>query len=201
MHQSTANISEPMRGGHEIMREIDTARLRLRRWRDEDAEPWAALNADPTVMAHFPAPLSRQESDAAIARMRSHIDERGFGSWVIEVPGIAPFIGVVGLNVPSFEAPFTPCVEIAYRMARAHWGQGYATEAARAARDFGFDDLGLDEIVAFTVPDNRRSRAVMERIGMRHAEVDDFDHPRLPDGHPLRRHVLYRLTRADRPAG
>jgi RimJ/RimL family protein N-acetyltransferase len=180
------------------VREIETERLRLRRWRDEDAGPWAALNADPEVMAHFPAPLSRLESDQAMAQMRRDIDERGFGAWVLEVPGVAPFAGMVGLNAPTFEAAFTPCVEVAYRLAREHWGQGYATEAARAALDFGFDDLELTEIVAFTVAANRRSRAVMERLGMRRAEVDDFDHPRLPEGHPLRRHVLYRLSRAGR---
>jgi RimJ/RimL family protein N-acetyltransferase len=112
------------------------------------------------------------------------------------VPGVADFIGFVGLSVPTFEAHFTPCVEIGWRLAQEHWGQGYATEAARAAIDFGFQKFELSEIVSFTVPDNLRSRAVMERIGMTRSPADDFDHPALPENHPLRRHVLYRKSRA-----
>jgi RimJ/RimL family protein N-acetyltransferase len=172
---------------------IQTPRLLLRDWRDEDLAPFAAMNADPVVMEFFPKPLDRAESDAAVARIRDHFASRGFGLWAVEVPGVADFIGFVGLAVPRFEAHFTPCVEIGWRLARSHWGRGYATEAARATLAFGFRDLALDEIVSFTTTANLRSRAVMERIGMTRSADDDFDHPALPEGHPLRRHVLYRI--------
>jgi RimJ/RimL family protein N-acetyltransferase len=177
---------------------IRTPRLLLRPWRDEDLPAFAALNADPKVMEFFPKPLDRAESDALAARIRDHFARRGFGLWAVEVPGIADFIGFVGLAVPGFEAHFTPCVEVGWRLAREHWGRGCATEAARAALEFGFLRLGLDEIVSYTVPANRRSRGVMERLGMTRAPADDFDHPLLPEGHPLRRHVLYRASQ--RPA-
>jgi RimJ/RimL family protein N-acetyltransferase len=173
-----------------------TARLVLRDWRDEDLLPFAALNASARVMEHYPAPLARAESDALAARIRAQLRERGFGLWAVEAPGVAPFVGYVGLSVPGFHAAFTPCVEIGWRLAEAHWGKGYATEAARAALGFGFEQIGLPEIVSFTVPANLRSRRVMERLGMEHAPGDDFDHPALPRGHPLRRHVLYRLSLA-----
>ena len=150
------------------------------------------MNADPTVMEFFPKPLDRAESDGMAARIEAHFERRGFGLWAVEVPGVADFIGFVGLSTPTFEAHFTPCVEVGWRLARDHWGRGYATEAARAALDFGFRQLGLPEIVSFTVPANRRSRGVMERIGMTRSPADDFDHPVLPEGHPLRKHVLYR---------
>lgn len=172
--------------------EIRTERLLLRAWREEDLPAFAALNADPEVMEFLPKLLTRAESDAMAARIRDHFARRGFGFWGVEVPGVADFVGFVGLAVPSFEAHFTPCVEIGWRLARAHWGQGYATEAARGALGFGFRELGLAEVVAFTVPANRRSRAVMERLGMARSSEDDFEHPALPDGHPLRPHVLYR---------
>jgi RimJ/RimL family protein N-acetyltransferase len=173
---------------------LQTDRLILREWRDDDLAPFAALNADDRVAAFLPGTLTREQSDATAARIREHFARRGFGFWAVEAPGVAPFLGFVGLSVPSFEAPFTPCVEIGWRLAFEHWGRGFATEAARAAVRFGFDELGLDEIVSFTVPDNLRSRAVMERLGMRRSP-DDFAHPKLPDGHRLRRHVLYRLAR------
>lgn len=172
---------------------IRTSRLVLREWRDKDLEPFAALNADPAVMEFFPHPLDRSESDAAAGRIRDHIQQHGYGLWAAEVPGVASFIGFVGLAVPRFEAHFTPCVEIGWRLARSYWGHGYATEAARAALDFGFRQLRLEEVVSFTVPANVRSRAVMERIGMTRSPADDFDHPAMPEGHPLRRHVLYRV--------
>src|SRR5262245_613882 len=177
--------------------EIRTARVLLRGWRSEDLDPFAALNADREVMEHFPATLSRAESAAMIGRIQAQLDERGFGLWAAEVPGVAPFIGFVGLSVPRFTAAFTPCVEIAWRLARAHWGHGYVTEAARAALHRGFTVHDLQEVVSFTVPANVRSRAVMERLGMTHAPEDDFDHPLLVEGHPIRRHVLYRLRRGD----
>jgi RimJ/RimL family protein N-acetyltransferase len=174
---------------------LRTHRLLLRQWRDADLEPFARLNADPEVMAHFPAPLSRPESDAQAARIRASFDDSDFGLWAVEVPGVTPFAGVAGLAVPRFEAAFTPCVEIGWRLARPHWGRGYAIEAAAAAVAYGFEEVGLDEIVSFTVPANDRSRRVMERLGMRRDPAEDFDHPRLPPGHPLARHVLYRLDR------
>lgn len=171
---------------------VRTDRLLLRPWRESDLEPFAALNADPAVMAHFAKPLDRAESDAFVGRILAHFDRHGFGFWAVEAPGIADLVGMVGLAVPPFEAHFTPCVEIGWRLARAHWGKGYATEAAGASLRYGFEQLGIGEIVAFTVPANVRSRAVMERIGMSRSADDDFDHPNLPEGHPLRRHVLYR---------
>jgi RimJ/RimL family protein N-acetyltransferase len=170
----------------------------LRRWRLEDREPFAALNADPVVMEHFPSTLARTESDALAERIEAHFGRHGFGLWAVEIPGVTPFAGFTGLSVPAFEAHFTPCVEIGWRLAREHWGKGYATEGARAALRFGFEQAGLAEIVSFTTPANLASRRVMERIGMRHSPSDDFDHPGLPEGHPLRRHVLYRLARAGR---
>ena len=174
-------------------RELRTGRLLLRRWRPDDRIPFAALNADPRVMEHFPAPLSREESDRLAAHIEAHFDRHGFGLWAVEILRVAPFAGFVGLSVPSFEAPFTPCVEIGWRVAAEHWGRGYATEGARAALRHGFEALGLDEIVSFTVPGNARSRRVMEKLGMGHDPADDFEHPALPVGHPLRRHVLYRV--------
>jgi ribosomal-protein-alanine N-acetyltransferase len=178
--------------------ELRTDRLLLRRWRPDDVEPFAALNADPRVMEHFPAPYTREETERMVARIEQHFLERGFGLWAVEVVGIAPFVGFVGLSVPKFEAHFTPSVEIGWRLAAEHWDQGYATEGARAALAFGFHSLGLQEIVSFTVPDNVRSRRVMERIGMIHDADGDFEHPLVPEGHRLRRHVLYRCNRHDR---
>jgi RimJ/RimL family protein N-acetyltransferase len=177
---------------------LRTPRLCLRPWRDADLAPFAAINADPRVMEFFPRPLDRAESDAMAARIRDDIAACGFGYWAVEVPGVSDFIGFVGLSVPRFEAHFTPCVEIGWRLAAEQWGRGYATEAARVALAFGFGELALDEIVSFTVPANLRSQAVMERIGMTRSPADDFDHPALPAGHPLRRHVFYR---AGRPRG
>ncbi len=175
--------------------ELRTPRLILRRWRDTDREPFAALNADRTVMEHFPAPLRREESDDLVDRIESGFEARGWGLWAVEVPGTAPFIGFVGLNPATFDAPFTPTVEVGWRLARAYWGHGYATEGARAALAFGFDELTLDEIVSFTSHGNTPSRRVMERLGMHHDPADDFDNPNVPAGDPLRAHVLYRLDR------
>lgn len=173
--------------------ELRTERLLLRRWRPEDRKPFAALNADSRVVEYLPAPLARDESDRLADRIESLFAERKFGLWAVEVLQAVPFAGFVGLSVPKFEAHFTPCVEIGWRLAAEHWGRGYATEAARAALDFAFDTLRLPEVVSFTVPENVRSRRVMEKIGMTHDPADDFDHPVLPPGHRLRRHVLYRL--------
>jgi ribosomal-protein-alanine N-acetyltransferase len=172
---------------------LRTSRLLLRPWRDEDIAAFAEMSADPIVMEYL-LPLSERglSAESWVARKRAHWDEHGFGQWAVELPGEASFIGVVGIETVSYEAHFTPAVEVAWRLARPYWREGYATEAARAALDYGFDKLGLDEIVALTVPANRRSRRVMERLGMTRAPEDDFDHPRVPDG-PLKRHVLYRL--------
>ncbi|SOY46228.1 GNAT family N-acetyltransferase [Cupriavidus taiwanensis] len=174
---------------------FETDRLRLRQWRDQDYAPFAALNADAQVMRYFPAPLTRAESDAMAGRCRSLIAEKGWGVWVVERTADEAFLGFVGLHEPSAALPFAPCVEIAWRLARPVWGQGYATEAARAALAYGFGRLALAEIVAFTTLANARSRAVMERLGMRQ-DAAGFDHPALPPGHPLRPHCLYRLPRA-----
>jgi RimJ/RimL family protein N-acetyltransferase len=176
--------------------ETRTARLLLRPWVDQDLEPFAAMNADPAVMEHFPAVLGREESDAQAGRIRRHFEEHGFGLWAVELPGEAAFIGFVGLITPRFEAHFTPSVEVGWRIARAWWNRGYATEGARAALAAGFDDQGLAEIVSMTVPGNVRSRRVMEKLGMTWDPADDFDHPLLDPASPLRRHVLYRVDRA-----
>ncbi|MBS2011331.1 MAG: GNAT family N-acetyltransferase [Deltaproteobacteria bacterium] len=177
------------------MIELRTERLVLRDWRDDDLGAYAALNADPQVMEFFPSTLARDASDDQAARIRAHLRDRGFGFWAVEVPGVSPFIGFIGLAVPTFDAPFMPAVEIGWRIARAHWNRGYATEGARAALAVAFERLRLDEVVSFTVVANARSRRVMERIGMQHDPEGDFDHPRLAEGHPLRRHVLYRVRR------
>jgi len=152
------------------------------------------MNADPEVMRYMLRPLSREESDAFIDRVERQFDEHGFGLWAVEVPSNAPFIGYVGLSIPSFEAHFTPAVEVGWRLDLPHWGNGYASEAARAAIADGFERIGLKEIVSFTVPVNLRSIAVMERLGMKRDTGDDFDHPNVPRGHPYRRHVLYRIA-------
>ena len=174
---------------------LHTDRLVLRPWRDEDIEAFSALNADPKVMAFYPSVLSRDESVLRLAHMTRHFEEHGFGMWVVETGG--RFVGLVGLAVPDFSARFTPCVEVGWRLAAEHWGRGYATEAARAAVMFGFNHLDLEEIVSFTTATNQRSRRVMEQLGMRRAPADDFLHPRLPEGHTLRPHVLYRLRRSE----
>jgi RimJ/RimL family protein N-acetyltransferase len=178
--------------------ELRTERLVLRRWRQEDRAPFAEMNADAEVMRHFPSTLTREASDALVEQVERHFRSHGFGFWAVETREGAPFIGVVGLGVVTFEAPFTPSVEFAWRLAREHWGKGYATEAARAAMAYGFGALGLDEIVAFTTPANTASRRVMEKLGMTRDPREDFDHPNLAAGHPLRRHVLYRARREAR---
>jgi ribosomal-protein-alanine N-acetyltransferase len=177
---------------------LSSGRVCLRQWRDDDREEFAAMNSDARVMEFFRNRLGRAESDAMVDDIRSHFSEHGFGLWAIEVPGVAPFIGFAGLAIPQFSAHFIPCVEIGWRLAFKYWGRGYATEAARLALGYGLGTLALPEIVSFTSVANLRSRAVMERLGMRRDPVDDFDYPKFPDGHPLRRHVLYRLTPTSR---
>jgi RimJ/RimL family protein N-acetyltransferase len=168
-------------------------RVRLRRWHDGDRDAFAAMNCDARVMEFFRSSLSRRESDAMVDAILKHFTEHDFGLWAIEVPGVARFVGFAGLAVARFNAHFTPCVEIGWRLAFEHWGRGYATEAARLALGYGFSTLVLTEVVSFTTAANNRSRAVMQRLGMRHDSSEDFDYPLLPENHPLRKHVLYRL--------
>jgi RimJ/RimL family protein N-acetyltransferase len=173
---------------------IRTERLLLRRWRDSDRLPFQAMNADPRVMESMPSLLPAVESDALADRAQAHFDLHGFGPFAIELLENHSFIGFIGLSIPSFDAPFMPAVEIGWRLAFDCWGLGLATEGARAVVRYGFKELELKSIVSFTVPGNLRSRRVMEKIGMTHDPRDDFDHPGLAEDHPLRRHVLYRLT-------
>ncbi len=175
---------------------IRTPRLVLRPLSDDDLEPFALMNADPRVMRYFPAPMTRAQSEAQLARLAPHVAEHGFGMWAVELPGEARFIGIAGLNRASFEAPFTPCVEVGWRLAAEHWGRGYATEAGRASLRYGFQALGLDEILAWTAVINAPSRRVMEKLGMERDSAGDFEHPRVPAGHFVRPHVLYRVGRA-----
>jgi ribosomal-protein-alanine N-acetyltransferase len=173
--------------------ELPADRLILRRWRPADRAPFAALNADPVVMEYYPSTLTAAESDAAVDRIEETFAGEGMGLWAVEVPGIAPFIGYTGLWTARFPAPFTPAVEVGWRLDRAYWGRGYATEAAGMAIADGFTRLQLKEIVSFTAVVNLRSRRVMEKLGMTRDPAEDFDHPNVEVGHRLRPHVLYRL--------
>src|SRR5688572_9221100 len=173
--------------------EIETQRLRLRQWRAADRAPFAALNADPKVSEFLPAALDRAGSDAMADRLESLITERGWGLWAVETKAGGEFIGFVGLHIPAPGLPFSPCVEVGWRLAFQYWGKGYATEAALHSLRVGFEQLAMPEIVAFTAFGNIRSRALMERLGMR--PDGSFEHPRIPEGHPLRPHYLYRMPR------
>ncbi len=173
---------------------IRTDRLVLRQWSTADLEPFARLNADPKVMEYFPGLKTKEESDHSVSLMSGHIEKYGWGFWAASLAATAEFIGFIGLEDVYFKTTFTPAVEIGWRLAFKYWGRGYATEGAIASLHYGFETLKLNEIVSFTAVGNRRSRAVMERIGMHHDSKDDFDHPKLSEGHPLRRHVLYRLA-------
>jgi RimJ/RimL family protein N-acetyltransferase len=173
------------------MSELSTDRLKLRRWRDSDLEPWAAMNADPEVREHLGDLLTREQSDASVALFQTEFDERGYGWWAVEVLATREFIGFGGLDQVDDGMPFTG-VEVGWRLARSAWGHGYATEAALASLAFGFETLELPEILAVTTATNLRSQAVMRRIGMTRDPADDFDDPSVPDG-PLRRNVLYRI--------
>ena len=177
---------------------VETERLLLRDWSDADAAPFARLNADPRVMEFFPAALDRAQSDALMTRIRANLARDGYGLYAVEEKSSGAFIGFTGLAVPEFDAPFMPATEIGWRLARDAWGQGYASEAAAAVVAKAFDRLGLAALVSFTAEWNRPSRRVMEKIGMTHDPADDFDHPALPEGHKLRRHVLYRIGREGR---
>ena len=173
--------------------QLRTDRLLLRCWRDSDRGPFALMNADPEVMEFYPATLTESESDDMVDRIEKTFDSEGLGLWAVEIPGSTSFAGYVGLWPARFPAPFTPAIEVGWRLARASWGSGYATEAARAAVTDGFGRLGLGEIVSFTAAINLRSRRVMEKLGMTHDSRDDFYHPNIDEGDRLRRHVLYRL--------
>lgn len=172
---------------------IDTQRLILRRWQADDRAPFAAMNADPKVMEYFKAPLSRAESDAFIDRIEDVFEQNGYGFWAVEERGTGKLVGLTGLAPVMFNAPFTPAVEIGWRIASDSWGRGYAPEAARMVLDAGFRYLDLPEIVSFTAVINQKSRRVMEKLGMTQDVGGGFDHPNLPAGHMLRPHVLYRM--------
>jgi RimJ/RimL family protein N-acetyltransferase len=176
--------------------ELRTERLLLRAWRDDDLAAFARLNADPRVMEYFPSTRTRAESDASAASLRDHLTSHGFGMWAVEIPGVAPFIGFVGLCWVPFAARFTPAVEIGWRLAVEHWGRGYASEGARAALAAGFDQVGLDEIVAMAAPENLRSISIMEKLGMQRSPTDDFLHPGVAAGQRYPSRVLYRISRA-----
>ena len=172
---------------------LQSPRVLLRQWEGRDCPCFAELNADPVAMQFFPSTLTREESDAMVGRLRAVIEQNGWGFWCLEIDGHCA--GFTGLNLPTFDAPFMPAIEIGWRMLPRYWGRGYASEAARLALDYGFGVLSAPEIVAFTAVGNLRSRAVMDRIGMQRDVAGDFDHPRVAVGHPLRRHVLYRISR------
>jgi RimJ/RimL family protein N-acetyltransferase len=178
---------------------LTTARLLLRRWRPADREPFQALNVDSRVMEFMPSLLTPQQSDDLIARIEHHFERHGFGLFAAELLHEKTLIGFIGLSVPAFDAPFMPTVEIGWRLAFDHWGRGLATEGAHAVVRHAFQSAGLNSLVAFTVPQNLRSRRVMENLGMIHDSGADFDHPGLPSGHPLRHHVLYRLNKQANP--
>jgi RimJ/RimL family protein N-acetyltransferase len=190
-------------GGHQALvlktfpnvLELRTARTRLRAWRSDDLPAWVAMNADAEVRRWFPSILNEEQAGAEAARIRQSLAELGWGAWALEVPGVHRFAGFVGLIVPGWPAHFTPAVEIGWRLPRAAWGAGYASEAAQAVLAFAFQVLELQEVVSMTVPGNAASRRVMQRIGLQHRPQDDFDHPRVPPGHPFVRHVLYRMPR------
>lgn len=172
---------------------IETPRLILRDWRDDDVEAWVAINADPRVTEFFPKTYTRDVSEASAAAIRAQLKRDGFGWWALELRGGPSFVGSIALQAVPFQAPFTPANEIGWRLGFEYWGHGYATEGARAALDFAFEELHWPEVVAFTAASNLRSQRVMERLGMTHDPRDDFDHPKIEGGHPLRRHLLYRI--------
>lgn len=176
--------------------ELRTPRVLLRQWKDSDTDAWSAMNADPEVRRYFPSLLSRTEAKGEADRIRASITQRGWGMWALEVPGVHPFAGFVGLNLPGYEALWMPAVEIGWRLAPAAWHRGYATEGAAAALHFAFTQLELPQVVAMSAPANGPSHQVMERIGMLRDADADFDHPRVPDGSPLKRHILHRITLA-----
>lgn len=175
--------------------ELETERLKLVAWQEHHVAPFAAINVDPEVMRYFPAVATEAQTRAIVNAWRTQFEERGWSNWAVELKGSSEFIGFVGLSVPRRQLPFSPCVEVGWRLARRFWGHGYATEAAKASLAVGFGRLGLTEIVSFTSLLNMSSRAVMERIGMRNTGRD-FDHPAVQEGSPLRKHCLYVVSHA-----
>jgi len=173
--------------------ELETQRLKLRQWCKSDLPLFATMNADPQVMAYYPNTLSGTESNTMANKLKSLIVERTWGFWAVEIKTNKTFIGFVGLHQPTFDLPVTPCVEIAWRLGKEHWGRGYATEAAHAALNFAFDVLTLNEVYSFTSVANEKSSAVMERLNMQNMK-SNFEHPIIPENHPLREHVLYKMT-------
>lgn len=189
-------VTDEQRGGQLILpvHHVNTPRLRLVCWRPDHVAPFAALNADPEVMRHFPSTQTVEQTQASIDLWMGQFARQGWSNWAVELKATGEFIGFIGLSVPRRVLPFSPCVEIGWRLARRFWGQGLASEGARACLRVGFEQLRLPEVVSFTALGNTRSRAVMVRIGMRDTG-QDFEHPGLPEGHPLRMHCLYRITR------
>lgn len=178
-----------------MVAELRTKRLVLRDWRPSDLDAFAALNADPVVMEHFAHTLTREQSDKMAEVIQLELAVEGWGLWAAEVPGVADFIGFIGLHRATFEAPFNPSVEIGWRLAHSSWGRGYASEGATEVLRFAFEEAGLDELVSFTYEGNLRSRRVMEKIGLTHDPTADFEHPNVPEGHRIRPHVVYRGQR------
>lgn len=174
--------------------QLTTERLVLRQWQDSDNAPFARMNADADVMQWFANPLTPEESAMMVQRLSTMINHFGWGVWALEVPGVADFIGFVGLALTVMPVPFSPFIEVGWRLDKAHWGNGYAPEGARASLAYAFDTLKQREVVSMTTVGNLKSRRVMDKIGLHRDEADDFDLPRLPIGHPIRPHVLYRIT-------
>jgi RimJ/RimL family protein N-acetyltransferase len=172
---------------------IQTPRLKLRQWQADDYAPFAVMSADPIVMECFPSVLAADQSNAMADKIQTKIARQGWGWWAVEILETGAFAGFVGLSRPGYPLPFAPCVEVGWRLDKAFWGQGYATEAGNAALDFGFNTLKLDEIVSFTAVPNVRSQAVMQRLGMRNTG-ENFQHPMVPEGDRLCEHVLYKIT-------
>jgi len=179
-----------------VLPTLRTKRLILRPWKPDDLEPFSEMNADLKVMAYYASILTREESDALASKIQQDYATRAYGFWAIEIPGIAPFIGYVGLNYWNLEMSFAPCIDIGWRLASSHWGHGYATEGAQEALRYGFEELDLSEIVAMATIGNVRSRRTMERLGMIHNPDENFHHPKLPKDHLLSMRVLYRLRRS-----
>lgn len=175
--------------------ELRTSRLLLRQWKDSDADPWAAMNADPKVRQYFPKVLAREDALGEMDRIRAGIAQRGWGMWAMEIPGVMPFAGFVGINAPGFPAPWQPAVEIGWRLPVDAWGKGYATEAAEASLYFAFEHLRLPQVIALSVVPNKPSHAVMERLGMKRWHGVEFDHPRVPADWHLKRHIVHLMTR------
>ena len=176
---------------------LQTRRLILRQWQESDFLPYAKLNADQRVMEFMLGTMTEEETRQSIENIEKHFDAHGFGRWAVQIADSEKFIGFVGISIPTYTLPFSPCVEVAWRVCPDEWGKGYAPEAANEAMRDGFERVGLQEIVSFTTLINLKSRRVMEKLGMQYCPAEDFDHPMVPQGHRLRRHVLYRMSKAD----